>query len=85
MKTWVMMIGEMDFTDIFHGDQDDGAGVEDQVFYEETTYAIFVAFLILMAIILMNLLVSITLFISGINPYNAEIFCIGTIETNSIS
>ena len=44
-----MMIGEMDYGDIFHGD-----GLP----YEAATFALFWLFLSFMAIILMNLLVS---------------------------
>ena len=44
-----MMIGEFDYTDIFYGDQLD--------FYPEITYIMFVVFMIIMSIIIMNLLV----------------------------
>ncbi|XP_078341797.1 transient receptor potential cation channel subfamily A member 1 homolog isoform X2 [Crassostrea virginica] len=49
IKTTVMMIGEFEYTDIFYGDQLD--------FYPEITYIMFVVFMILMSIIIMNLLV----------------------------
>ena len=62
MKTSVMMIGELDYDDIFHG-YDDSAGElseeahETRVYFEVVTYFFFVALLILMSIIIMNLLV----------------------------
>ena len=52
-----MMIGEMEFTGIFH-ENEDSTAYDDQLFYEESTYAIFILFLIILAIIIMNLLVS---------------------------
>ena len=55
IKTWVMMIGEFDFNDVFHPDNpDDPTSIQ----FKGATYAIFVSFLVLMAIIVMNLLVS---------------------------
>ncbi|XP_041352044.1 transient receptor potential cation channel subfamily A member 1 homolog [Gigantopelta aegis] len=54
IKTSVMMIGEFEFDSIFNG-QDSGSG--DDIIYSEATYLIFVIFLILMSIIIMNLLV----------------------------
>ena len=62
-----MMIGELDFGDIFHSQNYLGTentladGEEDffltSVFYEGTTYTIFALFLIIMSILIMNLLV----------------------------
>ena len=52
-----MMIGEMDFGDIFHGN----VGNEErsaQLYFEESTYALYIVFLVLIALIVMNLLVS---------------------------
>ena len=49
------MIGEFDFNDIFHPDDPDAA---DSIQFPNTSYVIFIAFLVLMAIIVMNLLVS---------------------------
>ncbi len=43
-----MMIGELEYTDLFH---------ESHVPYEEITYFIFVVFLCVVTIIIMNLLV----------------------------
>lgn len=48
LKTTVMMIGEMEFDSIFN---------EEKLDYPQMTYIVFVAFLILMSILLMNLLV----------------------------
>ena len=52
-----MMIGEFDFNDIFHPEDPDA---DDAIQYKGSTYAIFIAFLVTMAIIVMNLLVSVT-------------------------
>ncbi len=54
VKTWVMMIGEFEYMSIFHEDQ--GAH-ESKVYYESSSFALFVIFMVLMAIIIMNLLV----------------------------
>lgn len=54
IKMWVMMIGEFDFDTIFHPPD---RLAPDALQYEYMTYTLFVAFLILMAIIVMNLLV----------------------------
>ena len=54
-----MMIGEMDFTDMFHGNQGDSSHGA-QVYFEATTYAIYAIFLIVIALIVMNLLVRLT-------------------------
>ena len=51
LKTSVMMIGEFDYSSIFFDDSQD-------VPFPELTYVLFVSFLILMSIIIMNLLVS---------------------------
>ena len=56
-KVFVMMIGEMDYGNMF----DDREGSTDrnvQVWYEIVTYMQFALFLIVMAILIMNLLVS---------------------------
>ena len=50
MKSWVMMLGEFEFTSIFFDD-------EALPPYDVMTYVIFIAFLVLMGIILSNLLV----------------------------
>jgi transient receptor potential cation channel subfamily A protein 1 len=56
LKTSVMMIGEIEFGDIF---LEKGTSTEygDEIFYDITTYIVFVLFLILMTVIIMNLLV----------------------------
>ena len=62
-----MMIGEMDFGDIFHADVgSDEKGA--QLYFEESTYALYIIFLVLIAVIVMNLLVSVI-------TYN-ELLCI---------
>lgn len=48
IRTAVMMIGEFDYNDIFHG--------EDDMHYY-LTYVLFCSFLVIMTIIIMNLLV----------------------------
>ena len=53
MKTWVMMIGEFDFNDIFHAEEE-----EEEVQYKTTSYIVFVLFMVVMGIIILNLLVS---------------------------
>ena len=56
-----MMIGEMDFGDIFHAQVTEGDDDPfNRLYFPEATYAIFVAFLVLMTIIIMNLLVGVT-------------------------
>ncbi|XP_050405831.1 transient receptor potential cation channel subfamily A member 1 homolog [Patella vulgata] len=56
MKTSVMMIGEFEFGDVFNTEvtSNDAA---DQVYMPEVSYLLFVVFMILMSIIIMNLLV----------------------------
>ena len=49
-----MMVGEMDFGDIFH----EGDDFETQVVYELLTYCTFLVFLCMVTIVIMNLLVS---------------------------
>ena len=52
-----MMIGEMDYGDIFHANGESAdKGV--QLYFEESTYALYIIFLVLIALIVMNLLVS---------------------------
>lgn len=46
------MIGEIDFKDIFHSDEE-----RHEVLYPAITYIIFVIFLVVMSILIMNLLV----------------------------
>lgn len=50
LKTTVMMIGELEFDNIFH------SGDPSMLPYPEVTYVLFVLFLILMTILVMNLL-----------------------------
>ena len=52
IKSWVMMIGELEYTNMFFGNGD-----YSDPYYRETTYAVYVIFLMLMCIILSNLLV----------------------------
>ncbi|XP_072178741.1 transient receptor potential cation channel subfamily A member 1-like [Diadema setosum] len=66
-KTFVMMIGELDFGDIFHSqnylntENTPADGEEDYfltaVFYQSITYVIFTLFLVVMPILIMNLLI----------------------------
>ena len=49
MKSWVMMLGEFDYTSLFFD--------EDRPPYTAVTYFVFILFLVLMGIILSNLLV----------------------------
>ena len=56
------MIGEFEFGGIFL--EEESKANSDQVFYDGTTYLVFIIFLILVTIIIMNLLVSNRL------PYN---------------
>jgi len=49
-----MMVGEMDFGDLFFGDS---TNYSLRVNYEAITYIIFTSFIIVMMIIIMNLLV----------------------------
>ncbi len=53
VKTWVMMIGEFDYNDIFHT----LPLSNENPHYEEITYFFFITFLIVMSIVLMNLLI----------------------------
>lgn len=55
VKTGVMMIGEIEFEDLFHGEASD---FETEMYYEGITYFIFITFLCVATIIIMNLLVS---------------------------
>ena len=48
-----MFLGEFDFNDIFHNEVP-----EESLQYESAYYPLFIVFLVLMAIIIMNLLVS---------------------------
>ncbi|XP_071500366.1 uncharacterized protein [Diadema antillarum] len=67
VKTFVMMIGELDFGNIFHSQNYLNTentlmdGEEDyfmtSVFYQSITYVIFTLFLVIMSILIMNLLV----------------------------
>ncbi len=58
-----MMIGEFEFGDVFLSlenvnDKTTLSAFPHRIFYDATTYIIFILFLIIMSIILMNLLVS---------------------------
>ncbi|KAK7476651.1 hypothetical protein BaRGS_00032126 [Batillaria attramentaria] len=50
IKTWAMMIGELDFSDIFNDDMNKPA-------FPVLAYILFVVFMIIMSILIMNLLV----------------------------
>ena len=50
MKTWVQMLGEMEFTGMFFDEENPAA-------YREVTYVVFITFLVLLGIILANLLI----------------------------
>lgn len=52
LKTSVMMIGEFEFDSIFNPDNP-----QDEIYYRPAAYIIWVIFLVIMSIILMNLLV----------------------------
>ncbi|KIH48593.1 hypothetical protein ANCDUO_21336 [Ancylostoma duodenale] len=54
LKTAVMMIGEFEFTAIFHGNEDSHL---ERLFGPTITYPLFLFFCIIMTILLMNLLV----------------------------
>jgi Ion transport protein len=54
LKTFVMMIGELEFEDVFYPNKSD---IEKPVPYPITTHIIFFTFVVLVTIILMNLLV----------------------------
>ena len=54
MKTFVMTIGEFEYDRIFNGDQDKA---EEKRSYEVLAYTLWLIFLIIMPILLMNLLV----------------------------
>ena len=51
MKAFIMMLGELEYTSIFFPEE------EESLPYSAMTYVIFTLFIIIMAIILMNLLV----------------------------
>lgn len=74
-----MMIGEIDFTDIFHANVESD-GHDTKVFYEESTYAIFVTFLIVLAIIVANLLVMTHFFFVIVLPVRARTFFLENIH-----
>jgi transient receptor potential cation channel subfamily A protein 1 len=62
LKTSVMMIGEMEYTAIFLGlegiaDPNSSEAHSLKTYYSGITYALFVTFLIILSIIIMNLLV----------------------------
>ena len=54
VKTGVMMIGEIEFEGLFHGDDDDFSA---EMYYEGITYIVFITFICMATIIIMNLLV----------------------------
>ncbi|KAL3306914.1 hypothetical protein Ciccas_014590, partial [Cichlidogyrus casuarinus] len=56
LKTGVMIIGEIGFSDMFNGRLDDPS-YDNNVFFTFITYSLFIVFLILMNVIVMNLLV----------------------------
>ncbi|XP_046573761.1 transient receptor potential cation channel subfamily A member 1 homolog isoform X1 [Haliotis rubra] len=56
MKTFVMIIGEYDFNDIFNAGVQSTAS-EDELYYPAATSILFVCFVVLSSIVLMNLLV----------------------------
>ncbi|XP_070567264.1 transient receptor potential cation channel subfamily A member 1 homolog [Ptychodera flava] len=67
MKTFVMLTGEFEYDDIFHGigyldkdefDEESHDYFEEMVWYEGVTYIIFSIFIVIAAILIMNLLVS---------------------------
>ena len=62
VKMLVMMIGEFDYGDIFYAEE------EDTVYFVEITYILFIMFVCMVTIVIMNLLVR-TLSISTINFY----------------
>lgn len=55
LKTFVMMIGELEFEDIFHSEEYGESN--GRILHPVTTQAMFFGFLVLVTIILMNLLV----------------------------
>ncbi|PAA49732.1 hypothetical protein BOX15_Mlig000214g4 [Macrostomum lignano] len=59
LKTTVMMIGEFEYADTFDNqyEPDNKLNASQQIFYNAATYAVFVFFLAIMSIIIMNLLV----------------------------
>ena len=57
MKTAVMMIGEFEYNAIFFDHMDDGPNLP----YKPLSLVFFIAFMIIMPIIIMNLLVRLTL------------------------
>ena len=69
MKTAVMMTGEMEFTDIFYTPPANRTN-ENTVFYEIIAYLIFILFLGIMTILVMNLLVSLSPMRQNMNLIN---------------
>ena len=57
VKMAVLMLGEMDYAATFHSH---GDTFVETVFYKLTTYALLIAYLVLMSIVVLNLLVRIT-------------------------
>lgn len=61
ISTTVMMLGELEYTDLFYGIEDFTPGTDDyhkqRVYYDGISYVIFVIFVILMTILIMNLLI----------------------------
>nr|XP_039268134.1 transient receptor potential cation channel subfamily A member 1 homolog isoform X2 [Styela clava] len=57
IKTTVMMIGELDYGDIFFSYKDEGSTYFQNIYTNSVSYVLFSIFLIVMTIIIMNLLV----------------------------
>ena len=60
-----MMIGEMTFNEIFH--MAANKELDNQVYFETSSYIVFTLFVMLMTVLVMNLLVSISIVILMIN------------------
>ncbi|XP_070568500.1 transient receptor potential cation channel subfamily A member 1 homolog [Ptychodera flava] len=70
MKTFVMLTGEFEYSNIFHGigyleqceyDKESPEYFEKMVWYEGVTYVIFAIFIVIAAILIMNLLIGLAL------------------------
>ena len=69
MKNWVMMVGEMDFSDGFHGHRDtDDPGPH--MHYEPMTWFLYIMFLVFLSLIIMNLLTSLA--VSGVETLQED-------------
>lgn len=81
-----MMIGEFDFGTIFLAAENVDPNVisPDDVYYRPAAYIIFTLFLVIMTILIMNLLVSYTIYIRQVMRYWA-LMCHGTLtDMNSL-